>query len=358
MNCCDSARRIGQPFHGSLIAQSRAAIRAVMERTIAALVDRQSNLSNFPPGVGALTRTSAVTERTLDNTYTSPGTIVFERPSLRGPFFPNAKMATLGAGNLLDRQHRLSCSLLSPEKDSLAEAAKVRRRSMAKMVSFGRKVALRKNVANRKHCSIAGLAAITMIFPKPAPSMRWVMSTSTRPKNWKAKLGADAFRAAAAKYKNAAANWRSRRAGTRCAADDGRELLLLRRLLQVRASLRQVGQRISTQPLHDHIGSRRFEIADYWLKEDGADHKPFYMVNFTNRHSHSMTPVGMANVCSRRCGWMIPPARIPTMPTMRYGSRQFSERRLRVGGRYVFRFRVTYPIASINSKPSSWNCKA
>ncbi len=32
----------------------------------------------------------------------------------------------------------------------------------------------------------------------------------------------------------------------------------------------------------DHIDSRRFEIADYWLKTDNADHKPFVVMNVSD----------------------------------------------------------------------------
>jgi outer membrane protein assembly factor BamD (BamD/ComL family) len=35
-------------------------------------------------------------------------------------------------------------------------------------------------------------------------------------------------------------------------------------------------------PYLDHVDSRRFEIADYWLKTDSADHKPFVVLNISD----------------------------------------------------------------------------
>jgi len=93
----------------------------------------------------------------------------------------------------------------------------------------------------------------------------------------------DAFRAAAAKYKSAAANWRSSALEQDALLMMGESYFFAEDYYKSEQAYAQLSKEYPRNRYLDHIGARRFEIADYWLKEDGNDHQPFYIVNFTNR---------------------------------------------------------------------------
>lgn len=92
----------------------------------------------------------------------------------------------------------------------------------------------------------------------------------------------DAFRAAAAKYQSAANNWRSSALEQDALLMMGESYFFAEDYYKSEQAFAKLVKEYPRNRYLDHIGSRRFEIADYWLLEDGAEHKPFYMVNLTN----------------------------------------------------------------------------
>lgn len=93
----------------------------------------------------------------------------------------------------------------------------------------------------------------------------------------------DAFRAAAGKYKSAAANWRSSALEQDALLMMGESYFFSEDYYKSEQAYAKLVKEYPRNRYLDHIGARRFEIADYWLKEDGVESKPFYMVNFTDK---------------------------------------------------------------------------
>ncbi len=94
----------------------------------------------------------------------------------------------------------------------------------------------------------------------------------------------DAFRSAAGKYKSAAKNWRSSALEQDALLMMGESYFFSEDYYRAEQAYSKLVKEYPRNPYLDHVGSRRFEIADYWLREDGVSHKPFYMVNFTDEH--------------------------------------------------------------------------
>ena len=92
----------------------------------------------------------------------------------------------------------------------------------------------------------------------------------------------DAFRAAADKYKDAAKNWRSSALEQDALLMMGEAYFFAEDYYRSEQAYAKLVKEYPRNPFMDHIGARRFEIADYWLKTDGEKHKPLYMVNITD----------------------------------------------------------------------------
>lgn len=92
----------------------------------------------------------------------------------------------------------------------------------------------------------------------------------------------DAFRAAADKYKDAAKNWRSSALEQDALLMMGEAYFFAEDYYRSEQAYAKLVKEYPRNPFMDHIGARRFEIADYWLKTDGDKHKPLYMVNITD----------------------------------------------------------------------------
>lgn len=93
----------------------------------------------------------------------------------------------------------------------------------------------------------------------------------------------DAFRAAASKYKSAAKNWRSSALEQDALLMMGEAYFFAEDFYKSEQAFAKLVKEYPRNRYLDHIGSRRFEIADYWLKHDGEQHKPFYLVNFSDK---------------------------------------------------------------------------
>lgn len=104
-----------------------------------------------------------------------------------------------------------------------------------------------------------------------------------RAKDLEGQQRIDAFRAAAAKYKSAAKNWRSSALEQDALLMMGEAHFFAEDYFKSEQSYAKLVKEYPRNRYLDHVGSRRFEIADYWLKHDGEGHRPFYLVNFTDK---------------------------------------------------------------------------
>jgi|694.fasta_scaffold00235_4 outer membrane protein assembly factor BamD (BamD/ComL family) len=92
----------------------------------------------------------------------------------------------------------------------------------------------------------------------------------------------DAFRDAAKHYKRAAENWKSSQMEQDALLMQAESEFFAEEYYKCEQTYAQLIKEYPRNPYLDQIDSRRFEIADYWLKTHSADPKPFVVVNFTD----------------------------------------------------------------------------
>lgn len=102
-------------------------------------------------------------------------------------------------------------------------------------------------------------------------------------KNLEGDEQAKAFRMAAAKYIKAAKNWRSSTLEQDSLLMAAECHFFAEDYSEAEDLYAQLLKEYPRNPYLDHIDSRRFEIADYWLKVDSVKHTPFFVANFTNK---------------------------------------------------------------------------
>lgn len=175
------------------------------------------------------------------------------------------------------------CKLMSPDASSLAEVTATRRAMENEEGVFrpeGR-------TAERKSKPQAFWDRITGRNRHDIPKARAEYALGeeyfNKAKGLEGEERLDAFHAAATKYKSAAANWRSSALEQDALLMMGESYFFSEDYYKSEEAYAKLVKEYPRNRYLDHIGARRFEIADYWLKEDGAEHKPFYMVNFTER---------------------------------------------------------------------------
>jgi outer membrane protein assembly factor BamD (BamD/ComL family) len=93
----------------------------------------------------------------------------------------------------------------------------------------------------------------------------------------------DAFRAAATKYKSAAKHWPSSALEQDALLMMGESYFFSEDYYKSEQAYAKLVKEYPRNRYMDYVGSRRFEIADFWLREDSRQHNPFYIVNFTDR---------------------------------------------------------------------------
>jgi len=94
---------------------------------------------------------------------------------------------------------------------------------------------------------------------------------------------AAAFRAAAERYKLAADNWKSSALEQDALLRAAESHFFAEDYYAAEQQYAKLIKEYPRNPYLDHIDSRRFEIADYWLKIDAAKHKPFYILNVSDK---------------------------------------------------------------------------
>lgn len=174
------------------------------------------------------------------------------------------------------------CKMLSPRAGSLAEEAEARRvidgengiflpegRSAEKQ---SKPQAFWDRITGRNRHDV----------PKARAEYAMADELFNKAKDLEGEERVNAFRAAADKYKKAADNWRSSALEQDALLMMGESYFFAEEFYKSEQAYAKLVKEYPRNRYLDHVGARRFEIADYWLKEDGVEHKPFYMVNFTN----------------------------------------------------------------------------
>ena len=102
-------------------------------------------------------------------------------------------------------------------------------------------------------------------------------------KNLEGAERAKAFRKAADQYRLAAENWRSSGLEQDALLMAAEAHFFAEDYYRAEQFYARLVKEYPRNPYLDHVDSRRFEIADYWLKYDNAKSLPFAFVNFTNK---------------------------------------------------------------------------
>lgn len=171
------------------------------------------------------------------------------------------------------------CKLLSPESDSLAEEIAARRAIDGDDGIFrpeGR-------AAEKNSKPQAFFDKVTGRDKHDIPKARELYVEGDKlfndARNLEGEARLDAFRAAADKYKDAAKNWRSSALEQDALLMMGESYFFSEDYYRSEQAYAKLVKEYPRNKFMDHIGARRFEIADYWLKTDGESHKPMYIVN-------------------------------------------------------------------------------
>jgi outer membrane protein assembly factor BamD (BamD/ComL family) len=101
-----------------------------------------------------------------------------------------------------------------------------------------------------------------------------------RAKELKGTERRDAFRLAAKHYKTAAANWKSSQLAQDALMMQAESLFFAEDYYKSEQTYGALVKEYPRNPYLDQIDSRRFEIADFWLKSHSANPKSFAVVNF------------------------------------------------------------------------------
>lgn len=90
------------------------------------------------------------------------------------------------------------------------------------------------------------------------------------------------FRQAADKYEEGAKNWRSSTLEQDALLRAAESHFFAEDYYQAEQLYAKLIKEYPRNPYLDHVDSRRFEIADYWLKTDSVSHKPFVVINWSD----------------------------------------------------------------------------
>ena len=90
------------------------------------------------------------------------------------------------------------------------------------------------------------------------------------------------FRQAADKFRQGAENWQSSSLEQDALLSAAESHFFAEDYYQAEQLYAKLVKEYPRNPYLDHVDARRFEIADYWLKTDNVNHKPFVVVNFTD----------------------------------------------------------------------------
>lgn len=90
------------------------------------------------------------------------------------------------------------------------------------------------------------------------------------------------FREASEKFQSGAKNWQSSSLEQEALMWAAESCFFAEDYYDAERLYAQLIKEYPRNPYLDHVDSRRFEIADYWLKTDNANHKPFVVLNVSD----------------------------------------------------------------------------
>lgn len=153
----------------------------------------------------------------------------------------------------------------------------------------------------------------------------------------------DAFRAAATKYASAAKNWRSSALEQDALLMMGESYFFAEDYYKAEQAYAELVKGYSRNRYLDHVDARRFEIADYWLKRDSVEHKPFVMVNFTDDKLPLNDTAGHGKRVLEKMRLDNPTGKASDDATMRLAVRSFEKGDYETAADTFSDLRITYP---------------
>ncbi len=153
----------------------------------------------------------------------------------------------------------------------------------------------------------------------------------------------EAFRKAAQKYKSAAKNWQSSALEQDALVMAGDSYFFAEDFSKATDMYAKLIKEYPRTPYLDHVDKRRFEIADYWLKYDSASHRPFYMVNFTERRLPLNDTSGHGKRIIEKIRLDNPTGTVSDDATMRLACYQFEKGKWESAADTFADLRMTYP---------------
>jgi outer membrane protein assembly factor BamD (BamD/ComL family) len=152
-----------------------------------------------------------------------------------------------------------------------------------------------------------------------------------------------AFRAAAKKYQSAAKNWQSSGLEQDALMAAGESLFFAEDYYRAEEMYSKLVKEYPRNRYLDQVDSRRFEIADYWLKHDAADHKPFTVVNFIDNKRPWNDTGGHGTRVLEAMRIDNPTGRVSDDATMRLAVAQYEKGKFEGAADTFADLRMTYP---------------
>lgn len=151
------------------------------------------------------------------------------------------------------------------------------------------------------------------------------------------------FRKAAKKYQSAAKNWQSSGLEQDALMMAGESQFFAEDYDHAADTYAKLVKEYPRNPYLDHLDTRRFEIADYWLKHDSAKHNPFFVVNFSDNKRPWNDTGGHGRRVLENMRLDNPTGRISDDATMRLGVDQFEKKKYEGAADTFGDLRMTYP---------------
>lgn len=162
-------------------------------------------------------------------------------------------------------------------------------------------------------------------------------------KNLEADARKKKFREAAEKYKVAANNWQSSGLEQDALLMAAECLFFAEDYYRSEATYGELVKEYPRNPYLDHIDSRRFEIADYWLKFEQAKPSPFFMVNFSDYKRPWNDTGGHGKRVIEKIRLDNPTGKVGDDATMRLAMDHFEANRFEEAADAFADLRMTYP---------------
>ncbi len=151
------------------------------------------------------------------------------------------------------------------------------------------------------------------------------------------------FREAAQEYVEAGKNWKSSSLEQDALMMAAESLFFAEDYYDAEQMYARLVREYPRNPYLDHVDSRRFEIADYWLKVGQSKRKPFVVVNLTDERFPWNDLDGHGKRVLEKLRLDNPTGRVSDDATMRLAMEQFESGKLEEAAETFADLRVSYP---------------